>query len=322
MRRASTFAALLTLAAIGCKTDSDGIASVLVVASVEVTPGTAEVPLGSNLQLTAHPKTATGMQVPGRDIIWASEASAIVQVTEEGVARGLDLGGPVRITATVEGVTGEALITATGEGFKLGLVTQPPSSAASGATFSRAPAIELRTSSGGQFKRAGVAVTVALLTGDGTLGGTRTVSTDANGRATFPGLAITGKVGSYTLSFDAPLFSGVTSSAITLTPGAAARLGIVTQPSPTAIAGEKLERQPVIQILDASGNAVPTGGVTVTAGLQPGLGSLGGDRTKSTSGSGAAAFSDLKITGIGSYTLVFTVPGLVSVVSNSIAVAP
>ena len=322
MNRPITIAAVITLAAIGCKSDTDGIAGVLVVSSVEVSPGTAQVPLGGSLQLSAVPKTSTGIPVPGRTVVWASDASALVQVSENGMVEGRELGGPVRITATVDGVSGEAQVTSTGEGFKLALVTQPPGSSASGAVLSRAPVIELRNASNGPYRKPGISVTVSLGGGQGTLSGTRTVATNSDGRATFQGLSITGTVGSYTLTFNAPQFGPATSSAITLTPGPAVRLAMATQPSPSAESGEKFVIQPVVQLLDASGNAVPQSGVTVTAAIQSGLGFLGGDRTKSTSGSGSATFGDLKITGLGNHTIVFTAPGLTSVVSATISVTP
>jgi hypothetical protein len=97
---------------------------------------------------------------------------------------------------------------------------------------------------------------------------------------------------------------------------------VLTQPSSVAESGEKFDRQPVVQVQDASGNAAPQSGVTVTAAIQSGLGFLGGDRTKSTSGSGAATFGDLKITGLGNHTLVFSAPGLTSVISATISVTP
>jgi hypothetical protein len=222
----------------------------------------------------------------------------------------------------VDGVTGEALVTSTGEGFALAVVTQPPGSSANGATLSRAPVVELRNASNGAYRKGGITVTVSLGGGQGSLSGNRSVITDANGRATFQGLSITGTAGSYTLTFSSPQFEPTTSGTITLTPGPATRLAMAIQPSSSTRSGEKFGRQPVVQIQDASGNPVPESGVTVTAAIQSGLGFLGGDRTKNTSGSGTASFGDLKITGLGNHTLVFSAPGLTSVISATISVTP
>ena len=60
-------------------------------------------------------------------------------------------------------------------------------------------------------------MTATIATGDGTLGGTMTVQTDAAGTATFTDLVITGVVGDRTLAFEATGLTGVTSATVTLT---------------------------------------------------------------------------------------------------------
>src|ERR1051325_2933081 len=64
--------------------------------------------------------------------------------------------------------------------------------------------------------QSGVVVTVAIASGGGTLSGTTTATTNANGAATFSNLAITGS-GAQTLVFTAPNLTGVTSSTVTVT---------------------------------------------------------------------------------------------------------
>src|SRR2546429_1077444 len=72
---------------------------------------------------------------------------------------------------------------------------------------------------------------------------------------------------------------------------------ITTQPSTTAQSGVAFAQQPVVQLRDASGNPVSQTGVTVTAAIASGGGTLGGTLTATTNGSGVASFTNLAITG-------------------------
>jgi hypothetical protein len=205
---------------------------------------------------------------------------------------------------------------------KLGILTQPPETATSGVTFSRAPVVELEDVNGNAVAIAGVSVSVTIASGTGSLGGTTTVNTDALGRATFSDLAITGTAGSYTLQFSSTGLTPVTSTAIVLSAGPASQLSITTQPSATATQNVAFARQPVIQLRDSGGNPVNQAGVTVTAELASGTGTLAGDKTPTTDASGVATFTNLKIQSVGTYTLRFTSGTLTSVVSSAIVVGP
>jgi hypothetical protein len=112
------------------------------------------------------------------------------------------------------------------------------------------------------------------------------------------------------------------SSKIDVTAGPPSQLSITTQPSASATAGVVFTQQPVIQLLDADGNTVSQSGVAITAAINTatGSGTLGGTTTVTTSGSGVATFSGLKISKTGSYTLRFTSPGLTQAVSITITV--
>src|SRR5205814_9494626 len=70
-----------------------------------------------------------------------------------------------------------------------------------------------------------------------------------------------------------------------------------TQPSATAQSGVPFTQQPVIQVRDASGNPVNQSGVTVTAAIATGGGTLGGALTATTTGTGVATFTNLAISG-------------------------
>ncbi len=89
--------------------------------------------------------------------------------------------------------------------------------------------------------------------------------------------------------------NGVTgaTAALTVANGAGLSMTVFTQPSATSVAGVAFAQQPVIRILDASGNLVTTGTdatATVTASLQTGAGTLTGTAAKAAV-AGVADFS-------------------------------
>ena len=202
---------------------------------------------------------------------------------------------------------------------QLTITTQPSGSAASGAAFPQQPSVQLRDAAGNAVSVAGHTVTASIASGGGTLNGATSVVTNASGVAAFAGLSITGLIGDRTLDFDVPTMTGATSNTITLTPGAATRLSITTQPSAAATSGVPFAQQPVIQLLDAAGNAVSQVGTVVTASLASGGVTLGGTLTASTNASGVATFFNLTITGAsGTRTLNFAAAGLTGATSTSI----
>ena len=121
------------------------------------------------------------------------------------------------------------------------------------------------------------------------------------GVATFSGLKFTGSAQSTTASFTDGTFT--VTNPFTLGAGAAAAFNFVTSPSATAAYGVALGTQPVVKVVDGSGNTVTTysGTVTVTAtGLTPASGTA-------TFVSGVATFSGLAFTGAATnYTLSFS----------------
>ena len=98
--------------------------------------------------------------------------------------------------------------------------------------------------------------------------------------------------------------------------GSIPQLLIATQPSATAVSGETLTQQPVIQLEDGTGQ--PGGaGVAVTASVNGAT--LSGTATVSSDDAGVVRFTDLSITGPdGTYTLVFQADGYVGVQSTEI----
>jgi len=87
--------------------------------------------------------------------------------------------------------------------------------------------------------------------------------------ATFTNLAITGVTGDRTLGFSARRSRGDLEHRDDHG-GAATQLTLTTEPSASAASGVAFAQQPVLQLRDASGNAVSQSGVVVTAALASG----------------------------------------------------
>src|SRR5439155_11556 len=97
---------------------------------------------------------------------------------------------------------------------------------------------------------------------------------------------------------------------------------LTTEPSATAQSGVAFAQQPVVQLRDGAGNPVSESGMTVTAAIATGGGTLGGTLTAATTGSGLASFTNLSITGAaGDRTLGFSAPGHTAAVSTTITLA-
>jgi galactose oxidase-like protein len=265
---------------------------------------------GITVQWNAHgagdvaPATAT-TGADGRASVSRMLGNTPGQQTTTASVTGLQ-GSPVTFTATaVDGLTPT-----------LAIGTQPSPVARSGVALAVQPVVQLKDGAGGDLAESGVTVT-ATLTGDaGTLDGDLTRTTDATGAASFDDLAVTGDDGSYTIAFTAPGYVQVTSAPIALgTP----TLAMKTQPSPAAVSGTALARQPAVQLVDGTGANEALSGVVVTASLSGAAGALSGALTRTTDGTGAATFSNLVITADpGDYTLKLTAPGYAQITSSTI----
>ncbi|HEY9461690.1 MAG TPA: Ig-like domain-containing protein [Vicinamibacterales bacterium] len=203
---------------------------------------------------------------------------------------------------------------------KLLIKTQPSTSVAAGAVFPQQPVIQLVDASNNPISQSGVVVTAAIASGGGTLGGTKTATTNASGVATFAGLSIGGTIGNRTLRFTATSLTSVTSGNISVIAGVANKLMMATQPSTTAESGVAFAVQPAVRLTDAWGNPVSQSGLTVTASVATGSGSLGGTVNATTNSSGVVTFSDLKITGSGVFTLRFVALGIAAATCGDITV--
>jgi uncharacterized protein YjdB len=219
--------------------------------------------------------------------------------------------GPYTLRFSANGmasVTSAVITLGAGGPTRLALLDPQPASTASGAVLAPPPLVELRDASGNPVAQAGIAVSVELASGSGSLGGKLTVSTGADGRAVFDSVTVSGPVpGPVVLRFKAPGLADALSSSIGITPGTPVRLDIEQQPSPLAVNDSIFTQQPQIRLRDGAGNLVPQAAVKVQAELVSGNGVLLGTDTVRTDSNGRATFSNLKLRGrVGNYRLRFT----------------
>jgi hypothetical protein len=206
-------------------------------------------PVATQLRLTTQPTTGvTGQVLAIQPQIAISDASnTVVPSSTASVTAAISggiaiLGGTTTVSA-VNGIAtftdlritgvGSFTLTFTSDGLApaasqpvtivagapalLVMVAQPSSSAVSGSVLAAQPAVALRDAFGNPVSQAGVAVTAAIASGGGTLGGATVVATDASGVARFTNLSISGTAGIRTLGFSAGGLSVAVSNPITVT---------------------------------------------------------------------------------------------------------
>jgi hypothetical protein len=318
---------------------------------------TVEERAAVRLAFTDQPDDATaGQQLAPVKVAVRDETGATVTSATDAVTLSLENnpgGGTLSGTLTVNAVAGVAtfsnlridksgagytlsatagtLLPAISESFDISagaaaaltMVTQPSPTAVDNEPFASQPTIRLVDNQGNPVAQAGVQVVATLVeeTG-GTLNGDKTVSTNSSGVAQFTDLSLSGDEKVYHIQFFSSGLSSVTSDGIMLgsPPPAATQLQMAVQPSSPEPSGVQFETQPQIQLADANGAAVSTSGVSVTAELASGSGTLLGTKTVQTNNSGRAVFTNLAISGSGTYTIRFTAAGLTAVISNPIAI--
>jgi hypothetical protein len=211
-------------------------------------------------------------------------------------------------------------ITAAGAS-KLAFSVQPVTTAS--AASIPAISVQLQDPSGNPVSTSGVVVGVAIGTNGGpggVLSGTVSQSTNASGVASFAGLNINKAGTGYTLVASSNPLASVTSNAFDITPAAAAKVVISTQPVTSASAATITV---AAQIQDAQNNVVTTSGTSVSIAIanNPSGGVLSGTSPRTTT-SGVVTFNDLSINKVGSgYTLLVTA-GSFTVTTNAFDITP
>ncbi|MCU0621732.1 MAG: Ig-like domain-containing protein [Gemmatimonadales bacterium] len=116
----------------------EGSASVSVgavpVASVRVEPATATVAVGRTSTLTATALDAQGRPLAGRTATWTSAAPGTVSVSTAGEITGVSVGGPVAVTATIEGRSSASQVTVVNVPVASVTVAPPTATIAAGGT--------------------------------------------------------------------------------------------------------------------------------------------------------------------------------------------
>ena len=160
----------------------------------------------------------------------------------------------------------------------------------------------------------GVAVAWSASTGGGSVS-SASVNSGADGHAEVQWV-VGGTVGQQTATATVSGLPAVNFTATAIEPSP---LAIVVQPPSTVLDQEVWapDQQPVVLVSDAQGN--PASGVTVTASMQSGGGSLQGTTSAASGADGRAVFADLGIAGAGTHTLQFT-SGSSSVTSSAVNV--
>jgi hypothetical protein len=98
---------------------------------------------------------------------------------------------------------------------------------------------------------------------------------------------------------------------------------LLTYPPSTARAGVPFDQQPELQLEDPSGAPLNRADVVVTAAINTGSGSVGGETTATSDANGRVRFSNLSIRGApGRRIMIFAAEGFTSALSSSIVVSP
>jgi hypothetical protein len=167
-------------------------------------------------------------------------------------------------------------------------------------------------------------VTLAITNGTGTSGATLSCTTNplaaSSGVVGFSGCAIDKSGTGYTLTATDGSLTPATSSSLTISVGAAAKLAFTQQPG-GAVAATAFGTQPKVAVEDAGGNVVTTNSSSVTLAIGTGSGTLTCTTNPVTASSGVATFAGCKISAGGAgYTLKATDGTLTLTTSASFSV--
>ena len=193
-----------------------------------------------------------------------------------------------------------------------------PSATPAGAVITPAVTVQLLDAFGNNAPGSGSQVTMAILTGTGTLTGTTSQLPNGSGLATFGDLRISA-AGNKTLRATYPSLIADTSALFSISPLAPKQLAFIAGPT-NVVSGAVIAPAVQVQVQDSLGNALTTDGVAVGMALN-GTGVLGGTLSQLTS-SGVATFANLSVNLAGSKTLTASGTGLSPATSGSFTVSP
>jgi len=201
-------------------------------------------------------------------------------------------------------------------------IVEDATDAEAGEVLAPALKIQIKDPMGDDAALPGVLISVALTNGSGSLNGTLTQFSDANGVATFDDLSINVAGMGKRLTFSSPPMTSAVSAAFTITPAAASQIVILQGPT-DAVAGQNIAPVITVQLRDVYDNNVPESDVSVTATLSTGTGVLFGVVTRETDSDGIATFDDLGINLVGSdKVLTFSGNSLAAASSSAFEIFP
>ncbi len=238
--------------------------------------------------------------------------------------------GTYTLSATRSGLTtatSSNVTITTGASSKLVFTTQPSAAATGGTAFATQPKVTVEDANGNTVTTDSSSVSLGITVGTGTSGAALNCTTNplaaASGVATFAACSINKSGSGYTLTATDGTLTSATSTAITVSVGAAAQVAFTTSPGASTTA-TAFTTQPVVSVEDAGGNVVTTSTASVTLAVNSGTGTLGACTTNPvTAVAGVATFGGCKITlgTQGAFTLKATATGLTTGTSASFTVA-
>ncbi len=257
--------------------------------------------------------------------------------TSGGIASfaGCSITGPVGTYTLSATDTADGLVVATSSSITLTpgtasqlVFVQQPTNTAAGSAISPAVSVAVEDANGNVEtgdNSTQISLAIGTNPGGGTLSGGSAV-TVSSGIATFSGLAIDKTGTGYSLAASStPSYTGATSSAFSVTVGAANHLAFIQQPSNTQ-AASAISPSVSVAVEDANGN-VETGDsstqISLAIGTNPGGGTLSGGSATTVS-SGIATFSGLSIdkTGTGYTLTTSSSPSYTTATSSAFNVTP
>ncbi len=220
-----------------------------------------------------------------------------------------------RLAAT----TGSLTVTA-GTAMKLVMTTSPPASLKAGSAFTVTIKAEDQYGNVDPTFTGSVNLTLANSAGSVGLHGPITVA-PRGGVAVFTGVLIDTAGSGYTLTASSGSLAAASSKSITVTPGAATRLAVTSQPPSTVMAGAGFGL--TVAVEDAFGNVVTnfTGSISLTLSGGNGPAHLSGTSTKTVK-AGVAAFAGLSIlTAATGYVIKATAHGVTATSTDGFDIA-
>jgi hypothetical protein len=214
--------------------------------------------------------------------------------------------------------TTNAFMVAAAPATQLALTVAPPGAVVAGNRFGLVVAAEDPFGNVDPSFAGNVAAALGNNPADSVLGGTLSEPVH-QGVATFADLTLDQVAAGATLTLSSDHVTGVSTSAITVGPAAAAQLVVTNEPPARIAAGAGFGL--AITAEDLFGNIVPTYGGVVTLASAEGTSALGG-ALAATPVAGVATFSDLTLDTAGTYTLSASSGGLQAAASTPLTVDP